>query len=101
MASRMRLPEVELTLQELRTAQQVQTLRERRIDVGVLRPPIRAEAFAVETICRDLFMDVLPHTQPTRYTTYTTVRHFAAHHLPACVSGFLNELSVTKICGTR
>jgi DNA-binding transcriptional LysR family regulator len=38
LAFRTRFPEVVLTLQELTTAQQVPALRERRIDVGVLRP---------------------------------------------------------------
>jgi DNA-binding transcriptional LysR family regulator len=78
MASQMRLPEVELTLQELRTAQQVQALRERRIDVGVLRHLIRAEAFAVETFGRDPFVDVLPHTQPTQQSGIS--RHIICRH---------------------
>lgn len=64
LAFRTRFPEVELTLQELTTAQQVPALRERRIDVGVLRPPIGEEPFALETICRESFVVVLPNTHP-------------------------------------
>jgi DNA-binding transcriptional LysR family regulator len=61
-ALQLRFPEIHLTLQELTTAPQVQALRERRIDVGVMRLPIRAEAFALTTICRDPFVVVLPRT---------------------------------------
>lgn len=64
LAFRTRFPKVELTLQELTTGQQVQALRERRIDVGVLRPPIGEEDFVLETICREAFVVVLPSTHP-------------------------------------
>jgi DNA-binding transcriptional LysR family regulator len=64
LAFRTRFPEVELTLQELTTAQQVHALRERRIDVGVLRPPIGEETFALETLCREPFVVVLPNAHP-------------------------------------
>jgi DNA-binding transcriptional LysR family regulator len=64
LAFRTRFPEVVLTLQELTTAQQVAALRERRIDVGVLRPPIGEEPFGLETICRESFVVVLPNTHP-------------------------------------
>jgi DNA-binding transcriptional LysR family regulator len=57
-----RCPDVELTLEELTTAQQVQALRERRIDVGVLRPPLGEESFALEPICREAFVVALPKT---------------------------------------
>jgi len=63
-AFRTRCPDVELTLQELTTAQQVQALREWRIDVGVLRPPIGEEALALETIGRESLVVVLPKTHP-------------------------------------
>jgi DNA-binding transcriptional LysR family regulator len=62
MVFRLRFPEVQLTLQELVTAPHVQALRERRIDVGVLRLPIRAETLALETSCRNPFVVVLPRT---------------------------------------
>lgn len=64
LAFRGRFPAVELTLQELTTGQQVEALRERRIDVGVLRPPIGEEDFALETIDRESFVVVLPTTHP-------------------------------------
>ena len=61
-ALQLRFPEIHLTLQELTTAPQLQALRERRIDAGVMRLPIRAEAFALKTICRDPFVVVSPRT---------------------------------------
>jgi DNA-binding transcriptional LysR family regulator len=64
LAFRTRFPEVELTLQELTTAQVVLALRERRIDVGILHPPIGEEPFAFETICREPLVVVLPKTHP-------------------------------------
>jgi len=65
MAFRLRFLEVQLMLQELTTAPPVQTLRERRIDVGVMRLPIRAETFALKTIYRDPFVVVVLHTHRT------------------------------------
>jgi DNA-binding transcriptional LysR family regulator len=64
LAFRTRFPEVALTLQELTTGQQVEALRQRRIDIGVLRPPIGEEDFAFETIDRESFVVVLPKTHP-------------------------------------
>jgi DNA-binding transcriptional LysR family regulator len=64
LAFRTRFPEVELTLQELTTAQVVHALRERRIDVGILHLPIGEEAFLFETICREPLVVVLPKTHP-------------------------------------
>jgi DNA-binding transcriptional LysR family regulator len=64
LAFRTCFPEVALTLQELTTAQQVEALRQRRIDIGVLRPPIGEEDFAFETIDRESFVVVLPKTHP-------------------------------------
>src|SRR5215510_1091757 len=66
LAFRTRFPEVELTLLELTTSQQFEALRQRRIDVGVLRPfhPIRDEGFALETLYQESFVVVLPTTHP-------------------------------------
>ena len=66
LAFRTRFPEVELTLRELTTSQQFEALRQRRIDVGVLRPfhPIRDEGFALETLYQESFVVVLPTTHP-------------------------------------
>ncbi len=57
---RARFPDVELTLLELTTGQQVDALRQRRIDIGVLRPPVGEEGLAFETLYRESFVVVLP-----------------------------------------
>lgn len=64
LAFRNRFPQVELTLLELTTSQQVDALRQRRIDVGILRPPIREEGLVLETMYRESFVIVLPRTHP-------------------------------------
>ncbi len=63
---RERFPEVDLTLLELTTAQQIEAMRQHRIEVGVLRPfhPMREAGFALETIDREPFVVVLPKAHP-------------------------------------
>ncbi len=55
-------PDVELALEQLSTAQQVAALRDGRIDVGFLRPPIDGgtEGLALVPIVREGFVLVLP-----------------------------------------
>ena len=62
LAFRRRFPEVELTLQELTTAQVIHSLREGYIDIGILHPPIAQEPFAFEMMGREPFVVVLPKT---------------------------------------
>ncbi len=58
------LPGVVLELRELTTFQQVQSLREGRIDVGFIRPPIEESGFNTETIFREPLVVALPETHP-------------------------------------
>lgn len=58
------LPGVVLELRELTTFQQVQWLREGRIDVGFIRPPIEETGFHTETIFREPLVVALPETHP-------------------------------------
>ncbi|MDF5730756.1 MAG: LysR family transcriptional regulator [Rhizonema sp. PD38] len=58
------LPGVVLELHELTTFQQVQWLREGRIDVGFIRPPIEETGFKTETIFREPLVVALPETHP-------------------------------------
>ena len=62
LAFRDRFPDVELTLLELTTSQQVEALRQRRIDVGIMRPfyPFKEEELELETLYREAFIVVLP-----------------------------------------
>ena len=57
---RNRFPDVELTLYELSTAQQVEALHEWRIDIGFVRPPIPANGLTLEIIAREPLVAVLP-----------------------------------------
>lgn len=57
---RQRSPGVEVTLSEMTTAEQVQALHEKRIHVGFVRPPVRAEGLALETIAREPILVALP-----------------------------------------
>lgn len=57
---RERYPAVEITLEELTTAQQVKVLGEGRIEVGFVRPPVEEEDLAVKTVLREPLVAVLP-----------------------------------------
>jgi len=57
---RQRYPDVELTLYELSTAQQVEALGERRIEIGFVRPPVVATDLAIEIIASEPVVAVLP-----------------------------------------
>ena len=63
-AFRERYPDVEITLEELTTAQQVQALGEGRIEVGFVRPPVEEESLAVRTVFREPLVMVLPAEHP-------------------------------------
>ncbi|HEY7495676.1 MAG TPA: LysR family substrate-binding domain-containing protein, partial [Candidatus Tectomicrobia bacterium] len=59
------------------TGQQVEALRQRRIDIGVLRPPIGEEDFAFETVDRESFVVVLPKTHPLASQQWIPLRALA------------------------
>lgn len=61
---RQHFPAIDLVLKELTTDQQLQWLRERRIDVGFLRPPIDDDAIALTTILREPLVVALPESHP-------------------------------------
>ena len=50
---RQRCPQVELTLRELTTNVQLEALRENRIDIGFVRPPIQGDGFAQQPILQE------------------------------------------------
>jgi len=58
-AARQRLPGVDLVLQEMVTAEQVDALASHRIDVGLLRPPVRREFDSVRVV-REPLLAALP-----------------------------------------
>ncbi|HEY9847144.1 MAG TPA: LysR substrate-binding domain-containing protein, partial [Candidatus Caenarcaniphilales bacterium] len=55
-------PAVNLELHELTTDQQLKWLREGRIDVGFLRPPIEDNIFSLEIIFQEPLVAALPET---------------------------------------
>ena len=63
-AHRRAFPQVALSLTELPTAAQLEALAAGRIDVGVLRPPVREPGLAFETIHTEPFVVALPADHP-------------------------------------
>ncbi len=57
-------PDVELTLQELCTEDQVEALITRRLDVGLLHPPLRHSALQVHPLSSDPLILALPDSHP-------------------------------------
>ena len=57
-------PEVTIALHELTTDQQLHWLREGRIDIGVLRPPVEDAIFDTATIFRESLVLALPENHP-------------------------------------
>ncbi|MBW4651290.1 MAG: LysR family transcriptional regulator [Kastovskya adunca ATA6-11-RM4] len=55
-------PEVRLQLHELTTDQQLEGLREGRIDVGFVRPPVEEDIFSSEIVFQEPLMVALPET---------------------------------------
>ena len=72
------VPEVRLELHELTTNEQFRWLRESRIDVGFVRPPIE-DTFNFETIFQESLMVALPDT------------HLLAHQSDVCLRSLKNE----------
>jgi DNA-binding transcriptional LysR family regulator len=62
-AARSRLPDVDLVLREMVTADQTEALASQRIDVGLLRPPVHRD---VESVCvvREPLLAALPARHP-------------------------------------
>lgn len=59
-----RHPDVRLTLRNMSTAQQAQALRDGRLQVGFLVPPMDDPALAIETVMHRPIVIALPHTHP-------------------------------------
>ncbi|NET36324.1 MAG: LysR family transcriptional regulator [Cyanothece sp. SIO1E1] len=61
---RAQFPDVNLTLHELTTDQQLQWLQDGRLDVGFLRPPIKNDQLICKTIFQEPFVVALPAAHP-------------------------------------
>jgi DNA-binding transcriptional LysR family regulator len=63
-AYRQRYPSVAITLRELSTGEQLAALREGRIDLGFLRPPVHEPGIVLTTLVREPLVAVLPAAHP-------------------------------------
>lgn len=73
-----RFPGVKLELRELALPQQLEALREGRVDVGLLRPPVRDAELAAETLLREPFVLALPVRHRLSALRRVPVRRLAA-----------------------
>jgi DNA-binding transcriptional LysR family regulator len=65
-AFRAQFPEIQLSLQELTTSQQIAHLRNDPIRVGFLRPPIGAPDIETEIILREPWLVAMPESHPLK-----------------------------------
>lgn len=63
-ATRARLPDVTVTLEEIETGDQIQALLNHHIDVGVLRPPVQAHGLSHRHVFEEPLVAVLPDDHP-------------------------------------
>ena len=63
-AYRERYPDVAITLLEMSTGEQLAALREDRIQIGFLRPPIQEPDLTITTLLREPLVAVLPAAHP-------------------------------------
>ena len=61
-AFRVRYPEVELSLQAMTTQEQVAAFQQRRIQAGILRPPVGERMLALHTVVREPLVVALPES---------------------------------------
>ncbi|MEH1839031.1 MAG: LysR family transcriptional regulator [Nostoc sp.] len=73
------VPGVSIELHELTTDQQLEWLREGRMDVGLLRPPVEENRFSCETIFQESLMVALPEA------------HLLASQSNMCLTSLANE----------
>ncbi|MBN9387528.1 MAG: LysR family transcriptional regulator [Chloroflexi bacterium] len=93
---RERFPDVELTLKELTTVEQLQALKTELIDIGFLRPPIFEEELEQETVQKEPFLIALSEKHPL--ARLNTVPPQALAHEPfilvppSLAPGFYNQM---------
>jgi DNA-binding transcriptional LysR family regulator len=71
-------PGVKLELRELTLPQQLEALGDGRVDVGLLRPPVRQAELASETLLREPFVLALPARHPLAALRRVPARRLAA-----------------------
>ncbi len=61
---RQRFPSVNLTLHQMKTANQLQALHDGRIQLGIVRTPVQSPFLTYDVIHQEPFVAVLPQTHP-------------------------------------
>lgn len=98
---RQHFPAVDVDIQEMTTAPQLAALRERTIDVGLLRePPAHDADLGFETVLTEPFVAVLPSSHPLTAQRTVRVEQLADHPfvlLPRVVGPPLYD-QITNLC---
>lgn len=76
-AFRAQFPAVELRLQELTTAQQIQALYDKQIDVGIVRSAISEPGLSVEGLLHESLVLALPENHPLSAQTQVSLSSLA------------------------
>jgi DNA-binding transcriptional LysR family regulator len=98
------LPGVELDLQgELLTPAQVQGLTERRLDLGLLRPPVRQRDLTIEVVVTEPLVVVLPQHHRLAQRNEIPVAELADEPFVAYPSHFRSVLhdAVEEVCAAH
>ncbi|WP_315874691.1 LysR family transcriptional regulator [Thermocoleostomius sinensis] len=74
---RMQIPKVSLELHELTTDQQLHWLHDRRLDVGLIRPPVDDPTFAAFTILQESLVVALPEQHPLACQHHVSLQQLA------------------------
>lgn len=74
---RRRFPQIQLSVHELTTSQQIASLGTRQIRVGFLRPPVSDPDVATETISREPWVVAMPHDHALRARSVIALNELA------------------------
>lgn len=74
---RERFPGVEIELHEMKTSELIQSLRQRRVHVGLLRLPVRDDLLSFEPILEERLVVALPEHHPLAENHHITFRDLA------------------------
>jgi len=75
---RQRFPAVEIELHELKTSELIQSLRQKRVHVGLVRLPVEDDLLEVEPIVQERLVVALPETHPLTEKARVPFRDLAA-----------------------
>ncbi len=82
-----RFPAVELKPYHMPAGEQIKGLEERRLDVGVIRPPVRSESLTFEVVCSEEFLLALPDGHPLAQLESVPIEALASEAFISSSSG--------------